>query len=174
MLPILKKKNRPKAEKKDTGKDTLKTRKGYKMSSETVGYKINWKTNTITITKAFAKKASQQGTPEYNILLEARRSGFYLTERPKQERRACPTRITFAQMENYISCLDDKDKRLEELHAVMNLGKSTTNQYEHVRKWFLENYPDFNKIPVRDEDNCLTSSQVRVVPLSDNVCRIGA
>ena len=144
------------------------------MASENLGYKINWMTNTITMTKGCAKRASQKGTPEYEILLDARRNGFYLTERPKQERKACPTRVTYAQMENYISCLDNKDKRLEELHAVMNLGKSTTNQYEHVRKWFLQTYPDFNKIPVRDEENCLTSSNVRVVPVTNNVRRIGA
>ena len=138
------------------------------------GYNVNWMTNTVTMTKEFAKRASQQGSPEYNILLDARQNGFYLAERPKQERRACPTRITFAQMENYISCLDNKDERLEELHAVMNLGKSTTNQYEHVRKWFLQTYPDFYKIPVRDKDDCLTSSNVKVVQHSGNIRQISA
>ena len=81
------------------------------MSMKNRGYNVNWMTNTVTMTKEFAKRASQQGSPEYNILLDARQNGFYLAERPKQERRACPTRITFAQMENYISCLDNKDVR---------------------------------------------------------------
>ena len=47
---------------------------------------------------------------------------------------------TFKQMENYISCLEDADERLEQLHTVMNAGKGQKNQYEYVRKWFLTHY----------------------------------
>lgn len=137
------------------------------MRNENLGYTINWMTNTVTMTKAFAKKAGQKGTPEYEILLDARRNGFYLAERPRQQRKACPTRISFAKMENYLSCLDHPDQRIEEFHDVMIRGKSTPNQYEFVRKWFLENYRDFDKIPEHNEDYSSTSSQEKIASISD-------
>ena len=37
------------------------------------GYNFDQTTNTVTISAPFAKKASQVGTPEYDILLKLRK-----------------------------------------------------------------------------------------------------
>ena len=95
------------------------------------GYSINWQTNTITMTKKFAEEANQYGSDAYNLLMDVKSKGFHITVRQSKPRKACPTRMTFNQMETYISCLTDADERLEELHVVMDAGKGQKNQYEY-------------------------------------------
>ena len=88
----------------------------------TKAYEINWSTNTITMTKKFAAEASQYGTEAYNMLMDVRTKGFQIVVRESKPRKACPTRITFKQMETVLSCMDYADERLEQLHAVMDAG----------------------------------------------------
>ncbi len=131
--------------------------------SNKLGYKIDWKNNTVTMTKQFARKAGEYGTPEYEIMKDARYNGFIVAEKRRQKRKACPTRITFRQMRDHINCLDNVKERLEELNKVIELGKSTHNQYEYVRKWFRQNYPDFGQIPCRDADKNLVMAGVKLL-----------
>ena len=120
----------------------------------TKAYNINWQTNTITMTKKFAEEANHYGTEAYNLLMDVRSKGFNIAVRKEEKpRKSCPTRITFKQMENILSNMDYADERLAQLHAVMNMGKGQKNQYEYVRRWFLENYPRFYELPVLDT-NC--------------------
>ena len=123
-------------------------------------YTINWQTNTITMTKKFAEEANQYDTDAYNMLMDARRMGFSVVVRKDKPRKSCPTRITFKKMEIILSCMSDPDERLAELHAVIAAGKGQKNQYEYVRKWFLENYPHFNQIPVLNSNNQIVAPRV--------------
>lgn len=128
------------------------------------GYKINWQTGTITMTKRFAAEANQFGSEAYNSLIEARNKGFNIVVRDSKPRAACPTRITFKKMETILSCMDYADERLAQLHAVMEAGKGQANQYEYVRKWFLENYPNFREIPKLNISNSIVAPRVKALP----------
>ncbi len=90
---------------------------------------------------------------------------FHIVVRKETKpRKACPTRITFKQMETILSCMDYADERLEQLHAVMDAGKGQKNQYEYVRRWFLRNYPHFAEIPVLDTNCRLVAPRVTLLP----------
>ena len=128
------------------------------------GYKINWSTNTITMTKKFAEEANQYGTEAYNMIMDVRSKGFRIVVKESAPRKACPTRITFKQMETILSCMDYTDERLEQLHTVMDAGKNQKNQYEYVRKWFLKNYPHFAEIPVLDTNYRIVAPRVTLLP----------
>ena len=128
------------------------------------GYSINWQTNTITMTKRFAEEANQYGSDAYNLLMDVKSKGFHINVRQSKPRKACPTRMTFNQMETYISCLNDADERLEELHAVMDVGKGQKNQYEYVRQWFLANYPHYREIPAVDSNYRIVAPRLHVLP----------
>ena len=134
-------------------------------------YTINWKTNTIIMTKKFAAEASEYGTEAYHMLMDVRSKGFQITVKEPKPRKACPTRITFKQMETILSCMNEPDERLEQLHAVMAAGKGQKNQYEYVRKWFLENYPRFADVPVLDTNCHIVAPRVR--PLSESAAITG-
>ena len=127
-------------------------------------YTIDWQTNTITMSKKFAEEANHYGTTAYNLLMDVRAKGFDIVVRKREKRRACPTRITYKQMENHLSCLNNPDERLQQLHAVMEAGKGQKNQYEYVRKWFLLNYPHFNEIPVLDSNYRIVAPRLHLLP----------
>lgn len=137
-------------------------------------YEINWNTNTFTMTKKFAEEANTYGTAAYNMLMDVRSMGFNIAVRETEKRKACSTRVTFKQMENYISCLTDADERLEELHAVMNAAKGQKNQYEYVRKWYLANYPHFNEIPVMDTNSRIVAPRIQLLAENDKEMKISA
>ena len=138
-------------------------------------YRIDWQTNTFTMTKKFAAEANHYGTEAYNMLMDARAKGFNLVVRKeKKPRKVCPTRITFKQMEIILSCMDYADERLAQLHAVMDAGKGQKNQYEYVRRWFLENYPHFYETPVLDADCHIVAPRVTMLPVDADTLKIGA
>ena len=128
------------------------------------GYSINWQTNTITMTKKFAEEANQYGSEAYNLLMDVKSEGFHITVRQTKPRKACPTRVTFKQMEITLSCMDRPDERLAELHAIMDAGKGQKNQYEYVRQWFLLNYPHYREIPVVDSNYRIVAPRLHVLP----------
>ena len=138
-------------------------------------YRIDWQTNTFTMTKKFAAEANHYGTEAYNMLMDARAKGFNLVvSKEKKPRKACPTRITFKQMEIILSCMDYADERLEQLHTVMDAGKGQKNQYEYVRRWFLKNYPNFAEIPAMNESCCIVAPRVALLPEETALVKIGA
>jgi len=127
-------------------------------------YTIDWTTNTITMTKKFAAKANEYGTPEYAMLMDVKSKGFRIVERESKPRKACPTRITFKQMETILSCMDYADERLAELHAVMDYSRGLKNPYEYVRKWFLLNYPNFYEMPTLDVNYRIVAPRLNLLP----------
>ena len=110
-------------------------------------YSIDWTKRVVTMTKKFADEANEYGSPAYRIVNGFRKDGFQLAVKKPEKRKACPTRLTFRQMETYLSCLTNADEHIAGLHAMMEIAKAQNNQYEHVRKWFLKNYPNFREIP---------------------------
>jgi hypothetical protein len=126
------------------------------------------------MTKKFAAEANDFGSEAYNILMDVRSKGFHIAVRQPAERKACPTRITFKQMEIILSCMDYADERLEQLHAVMDAGKGQKNQYEYVRRWFLRNYPNFQEIPVLDTNCRIVAPRVKLLPEDVEPLKISA
>lgn len=140
----------------------------------TKAYEINWSTNTITMSKKFAAAASQYGSEAYNMLMDMRSKGFQIVVRESKPCKARSTRITFKQMETLLSCMDYANERLAQLHAVMNAGKSQKSQYAYVRRWFCENYPRFNEIPVLDSNYHIVAPRVILLPEETETLKIGA
>ena len=127
------------------------------------GYKIDWTTRVVTMTKKFAEEANEYGTPAYNTVNGFRKDGFQLAVKKTEKRKACPTRLTFKQMEQYLSCLTNADDHIAALHAIMGVAKAQKNQYEHVRQWFLQNYPNFREIPKLNSDLQIDAPHLRLV-----------
>ena len=138
------------------------------------GYKINYTNNTVTMTKKFAAEASEYGTNAYNLLMDMRDKKFNIVVREPAPRKACPTRITFAQMETLLSCMEYADERLSQLHAVIEAGKGQKNQYEYVRRWFLENYPRFYETPVLNSNCRIVAPRVTMLPEEPETLKLTA
>ena len=139
----------------------LKPERGTKMANK--NYSIDWTKRVVTITKKFAEEANEYGTPAYQTVNGFRKDGFQISVRKAEKRKACPTRLTFKQMEQYLSCLTDADDHIKGLYAIMEIAKAQNNPYEHVRQWFLKNYPNFREIPKLNSNLQIVAPHLRLV-----------
>ena len=138
------------------------------------GFTIDWTTGSVTMTKKFAKAAGRYNSREFRQMRDMSNSGFAIDIKPHKKRKACSSRISYKQMEKYLSCLDDAARRCAELRLVIEESKSQNNPYEHVRKWFLENYPAFGNTPVIDKNLRVVSAPVQAVQKTDELAVKGA
>lgn len=119
-----------------------------------VGYSYDAISNTLTMTAAFAKKASQLNTTEYHIVRQLRNDnpGMKIEKSAAKAPSNRPLNITFAKMEEYIKqCRDSKD-RLEAFKKVKTLSKIQASPYKYVKTWFLNNYANYSEQPEFDAD----------------------
>lgn len=127
-------------------KATLKKRKEEKTMKN---YEINFTTNTITITKKFAQEASQIGTEAFKTMMELRQLGMTInTKEPVQKKN---TSLTYDKMKKYIALLEDAEKYQSEFKAVCVESLAMKAPYAYVQKWFKETFPNYGKLPERNE-----------------------
>ena len=134
-------------------------------TNKIAGYSYDAISNTLTMTAAFAKKASQLNTPEYHIVRQLRNDnpGMKIEKSAAKAPANRPLNITFAKMEEYIKqCRDSKD-RLEAFKKVKSLSKIQASPYKYVKTWFLNNYANYSEQPEFDAEGFVivkTKSQV--------------
>ncbi len=137
---------------------------------KSTGYKFDYTSNTLTITAAFAKKASQIGTQEYEIMKTFRRDypDMKVMKQTAANRGATNPAIKFADMEYYISLFPQEKKVcLERMYnTVRAMSKTHSSPYQYVRDWFLDYFPYYNADPTFDENgnqtNLLTKNEVEM------------
>ena len=123
-------------------------------ANKITGYSYDPIDNTLTITNAFAKKASQLNTAEYNIMKQFRLDNPSLTI-IKAEKKAPsnrPMNVKFTEMEKFIAQCRDKEARLAEFEKVKVLSKIQSSPYAYVKTWFLEHYANYSAQPEFDGD----------------------
>ncbi len=108
-------------------------------------FTIDFITNTMTITKAFERRANRIGSEEYKMLAQIKkdfptmqlvRKTHALTKRPNPYKG-----LTYAAMEQYIEAT--AAELLEEFWSVRETAKITPNAYLYVRNWFLKHFPEY-------------------------------
>lgn len=113
---------------------------------------INSKNNTIELTKAFEKKASQYGTMEYNNLQAVRRDypTYSVVVLRSSSKKGAKTlndylkKITFKQMEAFIKSHDENGEVMNEFNRRMGRTDDGVIAYTYpeIKKWFIEQYED--------------------------------
>lgn len=84
------------------------------------GYTVNHFNRTITLTRNFSNKASIPGTEEYRIFLSLRRDNpeyevIQRTIAKKEDKKKAPT---YAQMLQYIACVENSDFYMARFEAM--------------------------------------------------------
>jgi len=118
------------------------------------GYSYDAISNTLIMTVAFAKKASQLNTAEYNIVRQLRNDnpGMKIEKAAAKAPVNRPMNITFKKMEEFIKqCRDSKD-RLDAFKKVKSLSKIQASPYKYVKIWFLNNYANYSEQPEFDAE----------------------
>lgn len=110
-------------------------------------YKIDFQSMTITLNKKFARAAGVLNSKEYRVLKQLRADypeyAIELKEIAKKEGKKSYANLTYNVMRNYICTLEGKESdNLCNLNMLVTLY-SGSGCYPKVKKWFLDNYPDY-------------------------------
>ena len=118
------------------------------------GISVDFVMNTINITEAFYKAASDITTDEYKTLGEVRTSNpqmrVVIQKAASKSARNAAKGLSYKYMRRFISLLDSENLSCfdEVLLHYEGLGFDNLEVYQYVKEWFLENYPDHKKMIV--------------------------
>ena len=107
---------------------------------------INYKKNTIEITKAFEKKASAYGSEAYIELSEARKEfpNYRLVVKTSKSNN------TFAGMDyDFMVEYIEKHENAEQRKAEFDKLRASGLTYGEIKQWFVETYPIFKNCETR-------------------------
>ena len=121
-------------------------------NSTLTGYKIDYANQTITLNYKFNKAAQIYHSAEYNLLQELEhdfphfkvivQSGRVQKETNKNKR------LTYGNMETYISTYENSKELLAMFETVKMMSKPLASPYKYVRDWFEAQFPNYKKAPV--------------------------
>ena len=136
-------------------------------------YKINHADNTITLSKAFNEKAGKVNTPEYNDLKTLRADfpnyTFKLRTIKRNTNKVSYRNLTYGNMKEYIAQLEgEQSDNLRIFDKVLNTSKAQPSPYVFVKKWFLDNYPNYR------DSSIFTSEVTEDATTTDNVRSIAS
>ena len=137
-------------------------------------YKMDFITNTLTITKDFEKKAMNVNSVEYQTLkqLKADFPSLRIVKKSAPKRKSSLARPTYDKMVKFLSCQSNSAILLKEFAEVREYSKAQENPYQFVREWFFANFPNYQRIPKFDENGKLivptnTTETRKVIPMKE-------
>ena len=122
--------------------------------------RVNRKTRSIEITKAFDKAASRFNTREYEALQQVRKDypTFTIVVKTVRAKADRFKGLTYDFMEKYIASHDNADERMAEFNDLRatsdeaQLLGAEALSYGEIKKWFFKNYPEIEAFQKRRED----------------------
>lgn len=137
-------------------------------------YKMDFTTNTLTITKDFDKKAMNVNSVEYQTLkqLKADFPSLRIVRKASPKRKSSLVRPTYDKMVKFLSCQANSAILLKEFAEVREYSKAQENPYQFVREWFFANFPNYQSIPKFDEaGNLIVPTAIaenrRIIPMEE-------
>ena len=122
----------------------------------TRNYEIDYTTNTITLTKKFAKAAGIVGSVAYNEMKELRTMGMTIQVRHTGESvKKAQKKWTYTQMERYIRNVENCEGYLADFITVRE-----AENYMAVWNWFKATFPNYKSLPEFNSDH-----KIRVTPV---------
>ena len=118
------------------------------------GYTYDALNDTLTITEAFAKRASVLHSAEYELIREFRAThpGRPINLADKKSPNNRPLKLSFKQMGEFIAKCRDAKERTARFEQVKALSKVQPSPYAYVKTWFLDNYANYSEQPEFDVD----------------------
>ena len=104
--------------------------------------------NTAVVSKKFMKNASIFGSPEFFKWREVKamypKAKMYTKSIKKNPDKETNRNMTYKNMAEYISTLDNAEKLLAELELVVKRSKVQANPYRSVWAWFEQKFSDYD------------------------------
>ena len=115
------------------------------------GFEIDFTNQKIILTKTFAAKAgSDTDSFEYRELMKVRGNfpdyQIELREIKKKVGKQTYARLTYDNMKLYLDTVfGENSAESRALAAIIKASESQRGRYAYVKRWFLENFPDYDK-----------------------------
>ncbi len=139
--------------------------------------KVNHINNTITVTKAFMKKAENFGSAEYKQMMEIKSDAILSTYRivvrsiKKNPEKESYRNLTYKNMETYISTLNLSTIYMTEYEVAKQRSKIQKSPYKYMVKWFVETFPNYKEAEIFSEAKASNLSSTKT---QDNVTAMAA
>ena len=117
------------------------------------GYKIDFTTNSVTITKAFADSANEMKGESYEKLQELRAQGFIIKARTHASPKTKLPHPSVKQMRHYVSLVENSEEYMTAFEKVCEEATTHGREYPRIRKWFLNTFPNYCMAPELNENN---------------------
>lgn len=114
-------------------------------------YKIDYTTNTITLTKKFMQEAGIINSEAFKTMQVLRSMGMTMMVKEAAHRKN--TSITYAQMVQYIHLVENSAFYMAQFEAMRAEVKSKRDSYVRMRAWFRQTFPNFYEMPEFNADN---------------------
>jgi len=118
-------------------------KKGNIMTKKNCAAVVDPINETITITKAYYKKACTYGTKEYYEFRTIRKENENFEIVFKTIEKKTYKDLSIGRMEEYIKTQPNSEKQLLVFAAVQNIAEKKGAKYPLTKKWFLKNYPEY-------------------------------
>ena len=120
------------------------------------GFTIDHVNKKVIVSKAFLTRASQLDTQEFEKVGELRRvlPGYDLVQKEikKNPNKKANRNLTYGNMEKYIRAKEENPvAMLTEFQTVKVKSCIQSSPYAYVKKWFLEQYPDYTESKMEQE-----------------------
>lgn len=116
--------------------------------AEVKGYKLDFVNNVLVMNYTFTTEAQKFGTPEYKLLKAIQEDFPHLKpvtvsgrkqKTPKQNKR-----LTYANMEKYLSVFDNSKELLAQFVKVKAASAASKSPYKYVCDWFKDQCPNYD------------------------------
>lgn len=108
--------------------------------------KIDFENGKLVMDRAFTKNASEVGSAEYFKLQDAMKTypTFQVIRKTIKQNpsKECYRGLTYEYMENYIGGHESAEERMKEYKELRLLAECHSVRYPHIKKWFLNAYPE--------------------------------
>ena len=115
------------------------------------GYVIDYTTKTVTVTKKFMEEAGIIGTKAFEERKVLDEMGMVFQIREVKAHKS--NKITYKQMMEYITRVENSAHYLTLFEAVRGEAKSKNNPYLRVLEWFNKTFPRFYEMPEFNSNN---------------------
>lgn len=135
-----------------------------RIGKEVKGYKIDFVNNKFVMNYKFAKAARVYGSSEYNIyrdiISDFPNMEVIIKSGREQKTPRYNKRLTYENMEKYISTFENAAELLELFELVKRKSAPLKSPYKYVSDWFHAQFPDYD-ISTKDVKNIV------VIPIGE-------
>ena len=113
------------------------------------GYEIDFVTNTLYMNYQFAKATKECDTEAYEIMKKITTDfpNIKIVTKAGRKQTTCNAskRLTYANMEKYISVQDNADELMASFEIAKIESKCASSPYAFVREWFVKQFPNYQE-----------------------------